>query len=125
MEETCSEQVMESGSCDFTVNATHGVCKKVSDFVEERNQPLTACNSIMFINPLWYVTEWMFDYLRNLDEELEAASGDLRALINNEVCFQMFINFRCQSVGRCWDQGRRIEFSANATKSKCEQVKNW
>lgn len=121
--DNCTEQVMEQGSCDFTVNASSRMCKTVSEFVSESQQPLMACNKTAEIHPLWYVTEWMFVYLRDIDEELSSLSG-LDEIVDS-LCLEKYFSFRCQSIGRCWDQGRRIESSPHNTQQTCQEILNW
>ena len=120
--DNCTDTVEEQGSCDFTVNASsHGMCKTVSEFVSESGRPLLACNKTASSNPLWYVTEWMFAYLRDIDEDdLSSVSALL-----SPSCFEQYSRFRCQSIGRCWDQGRRIEFSSHNTRKNCQAIVGW
>ena len=68
--DNCTDMVMDKGSCDFTINATLSTqCKTVAQFVAESQTSLTACNKTAQESN-WYVTEWMFAYLRDIDEEL-------------------------------------------------------
>ena len=122
--DTCTDMVMDKGSCDFTVNATQSTCKTVAQFVAESQIPLTACNKTAQ-DSNWYVTEWMFAYLRNIDEELTISYEEgLKEIISME-CFERFASFRCQSIGRCWDQGRRIEIHPYNIMSNCQEILNW
>lgn len=122
--DVCTEMIMEQGSCDFTVNASLGMCKSVSQFVAETQRPLTACNNTAAEDSNWYVTEWMFEYLSDIDEELNSFANGIESLIDS-VCLEKYFSFRCRSIGRCWDQGKRIEFHPLNTMSNCQEILTW
>lgn len=121
---TCTDGAVDKGSCEFTVNATQGTCKTVAQFAAESQIPLTACNKTAQ-DSYWYVTEWMFAYLRDIDEQLTLSYEDGLDEILNKECFERYAQFRCQSIGRCWDQGRRIEIHPNNVMSNCQDILNW
>lgn len=63
---------------------------------------LTHCNVD------WYLPEWGYQYLQQIDLELDNMRKDeLRGL--SDTCWQKVTDFQCRSVGRCWAQGYRLE----------------
>ena len=125
VQQDCSEDAADKGSCEFTVNATQSTCKTVAQFVAENQMPLTACNKTAQ-DSNWYVTEWMFAYLRDIDEQLTLSYQDGLDEILDKECFERYAQFRCQSIGRCWgDQRQRIEIYPSNTMTNCQDILNW
>lgn len=95
--------------CDFIfkVNSSLGDCKLVSHYAAETEYTFTVCD----ISEKRYVTEWMFQYLLETDQELENSKAFLES--SPSACLPDYFDFKCQEVGRCWNQGTRIEMSKN------------
>ena len=105
----CLPSCQTGESCDFefAANSSLGDCKPVSDYAKKYNYNFTVCGDDAEKR---YVTEWMFHYLRRQDQELETISNLLQSL-----CLPDFFRFKCEEIGRCWNQGKRIELSQNRT----------
>ena len=132
-EEDCRDRLSSCTSsrqvfCDFLI--TDGValdkCRTIDDYAITYNYNFTFCNRLT--SPDWlntYVTEWMFLYLINIDEEIKKIDDkNLLTFPRNTDCEQRYLFFKCNSIGRCWNQGTQIELIVN--QSDCEVVRsNW
>ena len=115
---TCSG--VQEHYCDFaTVNLTLGQCKTIETLTTENNHSFKQCDRL----ETWtsdYITEWMFNYLKKIDEDVEIT---LQNIEMSEECQLKYIEFKCSSLGRCWDNGNRIELTTN--KTDCLFIRNW
>lgn len=115
---TCSG--VEEHFCDFaTVNLTLGQCKTIETLTAENNHSFKKCDRL----ETWtsdYITEWMFNYLKRVDEDVEIT---LQNIPMSEECQLKYIEFKCSSLGRCWDDGNRIELTTN--KTDCLFIRNY
>ena len=108
--------------CNFEIsNASLDQCKTISQLSEESGYVFSRCSSL----PSWgedYMTEWMFSYLTEIDKSVdEFLSG--RGI--SEQCKLDYISFRCGSVGRCWDNGNRIELTQNQADCFAARTPEW
>ena len=70
----------------------------------------------------WYVPEWIQQYVKQIDMELDSArSSSLLSL--NESCWEKFKEVRCKSVGRCWAEGTRLELIIS--NETCNEAFSW
>ena len=109
---TCQPLQLTDEYCSFSIShASLHQCKRIADFAENSGYVFKRCNSLL----TWdteYVTEWMFNYLVEIDKDLDNLFNQVPNGIN-ENCRIDYIGFRCRSVGRCWDNGNRIELTQN------------
>ncbi len=120
---TCtSPQFYIDEYCTFQItNASLDQCKPLLQLAEENSYVFKRCNS----TPFWveaYVTEWMFNYLTKMDNDTDEF---LREQPTTEECMADYINFRCGSVGRCWDNGKRVELIHNQTDCFGLRTTDW
>ena len=77
---------------------------------------LTHCNVD------WYLPEWGYQYLQQIDLELDnMLNGELSGI--SDTCWQKVKDFHCRSVGRCWAQGDRLE-QINSINT-CHELSSW
>ena len=119
---SCTNDV-SSQHCDFTLsNISLGNCRSIQDSMSElTNYAFAECDQL---GSKWlsnYVTEWMFHYLKRIDSKV---SDVLRSILTNlnEECKLQYRMFMCSEIGRCWDQGDRIELTVN--KTDCLNLRN-
>lgn len=112
--------VVEIACNDFLIlNATSmDQCKSVQQWSTEYGYTLKRCNDTSTIND--YMTEWMFRYLVEIDDELNETITSRQP--TNAQCTSDFLSFGCASVGRCWNNGNRIELTHNQTD--CLKARN-
>ena len=70
----------------------------------------------------WYVPEWILQYVKQIDIELDAARKSTLEFLN-ENCWEKFKEVRCKSVGRCWAQGTRLELIIS--NETCDEALSW
>ena len=124
-QDTCEQRMV---SCPGFVRATsvfQDICslyepESTSYSVSNCTAPgitFTHCNDVD-----WYLPEWGYQYLQQIDLELENMRKDeLRGL--NDICWQKVKDFHCRSVGRCWAQGDRLEHINSI--NTCNEVSSW
>lgn len=66
-----------------------------------------------------YLTPWMNISVLNTENDIESFA----MFSNNPVCIALYTELKCGEVGRCWDQGTRMEI--NATQELCNAILNW
>ena len=103
---------------EFRTNSSLGACKPVSEYAKEYNYTFLICGDDADKR---YVTEWMFHYLRREDKDLKYSGSFLQS----EECLEDYFNFKCEEIGRCWNQGRRIELSKNRTECSRLSTNQW
>jgi len=70
----------------------------------------------------WYVPEWILQYVKQIDMELDAARKTTLEFLN-ENCWEKFKAVRCKSVGRCWALGDRLEHIIST--ETCNEALSW
>ena len=70
----------------------------------------------------WYLPEWLRRFVRKIDEDL-GRSRNVDLLSVNTSCWEKIRDFQCQSVGRCWAQGDRLEYINS--RETCNEVMRW
>ena len=119
---TCSSVEFANGYCNFEiVNASLDQCKTVTELANKTGYVFKQCNRVPDLNND-YVTEWMFNYLVSIDQDLDEF---LSLFQTSEQCTLDYIDFRCRSVGRCWDNGNRIELTRNQTDCMATRSLDW
>ena len=103
---------------EFRTNSSLGACKPVSEYAKEYNYTFSICGHDADKR---YVTEWMFHHLRREDRELKKSAS----FLTSEKCLEDYFNFKCEEIGRCWNQGERIELSKNMTECSRLNTPDW
>lgn len=125
-DESCSEitekctpslasRLIQEGHCSLNSTVPIHQCKRVSEYTGYR-----FCNGVPGFD-MWYITDWMHLYLMKV--EMEIAAFQSTAFGQNEECVHRYTQFKCQSVGRCWDQGARAE--TISSQDTCGNVLKW
>ena len=103
------------GYCSLNSTVPLGQCKRTTEY-----SGYQFCNTVEGWSD-WYITDWMHLYLQRIEKQI--SEFKVSAYGTSGVCVQRFIRFSCQSVGRCWDQGRRAELIPS--QKDCNNVVNW
>ena len=103
------------GYCSLNSTVPLGQCKRTTEY-----SGYQFCNAVEGWSD-WYITDWMHLYLQRIEEQI--SEFKVSAYGTSDVCVQRFVRFSCQSVGRCWDQGRRAELIPS--QKDCNNVVNW
>ena len=98
----------------YSLNRTApiGSCRPVTEYSNAENYQFEHCP----VDSDTQVTEWQYELLK-----LEDARVDSNLLI--PTCDQLYKKYVCQYVGRCWDEGRRIQVVN--TVEDCEAFVSW
>ena len=105
------------GYCSLNTTVPLEQCKRTSDY-----SGYQFCNTVTGWSD-WYITDWMHLYLQKIEQQIAAFKMSVYGESRYSRCVQRYIEFQCQSVGRCWDQGRRAELIPS--HSDCDNVVNW
>lgn len=103
------------GYCSLNTTVPLEQCKRTSEYSGHH-----ICNTVTGWSD-WYITDWMHLYLQKIEQQIAAFRTSNYG--DSTTCVQRYIEFQCQSVGRCWDQGRRAELIPSRTG--CNNVVNW
>ena len=96
--------------------------------------PLASCTpvanlpDISYCNTLsgWsniYITKWMHVQLQQVEQDIEEFYNSISNPKAREVCGPYYAELRCGTIGRCSEQGTRVEI--NATQEICNSLINW
>ena len=124
LEESCwivdPDMMIQRGFCALQ-NSTQDLagCKSVA----ERDAQAPADAALQHCTPSqqWQVTPWMYEQLKYYDAMYAGIERDVQALYPG--CTKPFANFTCQQVGRCSEDGERVE-QIN-TYQICQSFINW
>ena len=70
----------------------------------------------------WYVPEWILQYVKQIDMELDIARSSSLEFLNKN-CWEKLKAVRCKSVGRCWALGDRLEHIIST--ETCNEALSW
>jgi len=99
--------------------------------ISNSSYPMNNCEASSPEQPLnlrhckvnWYLPEWIHQYLQVIDKELNALEQTFMSNGATDICWDKYKDFRCQSVGKCWAQGDRLE--GINTSEDCSEVVRW
>ena len=130
---SCEDTLLESCSEDTTLalvarghcalrNSTHEAteCKSVAEYAADAapgDLELLHCTQ----DQQWQMTAWMYELLLYYDALFDAVAEELRDLYGE--CAEHQSNFTCQMVGKCSDDGQRVELVN--TYEICQGFINW
>ena len=104
--------------CGGNSTSPLATCYSTSEFTNN----YTYCNTLDGWSST-YITKWIHYILQEAESDIDA----FKALLNNplaeEKCVPLYAELRCGSVGRCYEQGTRVEL--NATQEVCNALINW
>ncbi len=89
-----------------------GTCRPISE-IKENDFTFNLCN----INQTTPVTQWMFEYIKYIDQEFSGT------LTTHPPCGQAFVSHMCNLIGRCTIDGENIEFIN--TQNSCSDTVVW
>ncbi len=119
---TCTSAGLADAYCNFEiVNASLDQCKTIAELTNETGYVFKRCNRTSALDED-YVTKWMFNYLVSIDNDVDQI---LNLFPSSEQCTLDYIDFRCRSVGRCWDNGNRVELTRNQTDCMAVRSLDW
>ena len=84
---------------------------------EEVQVPLGSC--ALYVDQR--LPAWLLVHTKAFEGEAQMVYAVLSR--KNETCAEKFLSHACQSVGRCWSQGCRLERSNS--KDQCNSVDSW
>lgn len=84
---------------------------------------LTHCTGTVAQTEHWYIPEWGYQYLKQIDLQLDNMRRDELAGISDS-CWETVKDFHCRSVGRCWAQGSRLEH-INSINTCTNEASTW
>lgn len=102
---------------------------------ENSTSPLATCyptseftNSYVHCNTLngWsttYITKWIHYILQEAESNIDSFKELLSNPMAQKKCVPLYAELRCGSVGRCSEQGTRLEL--NATREVCFALIDW
>ena len=111
---TTADTLKISCGSNKDVDVPLSTCRPVT---ESSTYQYQYCNKLQGWSSI-YVTEWMHILLQEEENDIESLS-----VIVPNLCSSLYTELKCGGVGRCWDQGRRMEL--NATRELCESVIYW
>ena len=83
---------------------------------KEQQVPLGMCASYVDQR----LPSWLFVQVKAIEED---AVPVYNLLLGNKQCAEMWLNYTCGSVGRCWSQGCRLERSSS--REQCMDLDSW
>lgn len=123
--ESCGEDsaraLIETGHCALR-NSTHvaSECKSVAEHAADASpgdRELLHCTQ----DQQWQMTAWMYELLLYYDALFDGIAASVQSLYRE--CAEHQSNFTCQMVGRCSDDGRRVELIN--TYEICQSFISW
>lgn len=131
--ENCETKLASSCS-SFVFNIRKDFYCGISKFIPEGEDnilPLDTCTKVSstsynykYCSNLngWsdvYLTPWMNVSILNTEIDIESFT----MLSNDQMCIDQYTELKCGEVGRCWNQGTRMEI--NSTQELCDAVLMW
>ena len=92
-----------------------GNCRPATEYSEAENYQFAHCP----VDSNMEITEWQYELLKIEDARLNGTSDYLRT----PACGQLYKKYICQYVGRCWNEGQRVQIVN--TIQDCEAFVNW
>ena len=83
---------------------------------KEQQVPLGMCASYVDQR----LPSWLFVQVKAIEED---AVDVYNLLLHQRQCAEMWLNYTCGSVGRCWSQGCRLEHTNS--KEQCNSLDDW
>lgn len=103
------------------------IYERTSDNSPAVNYSVASCRAynitLAYCTIDWYFPEWTYQYVDEIERELDSLRGDLNANTVSDDCWRKLVDFRCRSVGRCWAQGDRLEYINS--RQDCEEAFAW
>ena len=126
LQDDCDEQLDLCPSYLKTSFIQEGLC-----LISNSSYPVDNCEASSPEQPLnllhctvdWYLPEWIHQYLKVISSELNALHPTFMSNGGTDSCWAKYRNFRCQSVGKCWAQGDRLE--GINTLEACREAVRW
>ena len=126
LQDDCNEQLELCPNYLRESFLQEGLC-----LISNSSYPIDNCEASSPERPLnllhctanWYLPDWIHQYLKVISSELDALHQLFMSSGATNSCWAKYRDFRCQSVGKCWAQGDRLE--AINTLEACREVVRW